>query len=179
MPFLRVTVNSYKIRANMIHVKSIESLVIYVSLFGSFIMNTKVKKPFYKRVWFWAIAVVIVIPMIAGAGNSGAEDHTKTATSTKSKSTSSSSTPTTQKWTQADYDALTVGDIMNNAEGGENMDDVTAKFGKPTSTNDMSIGDTSSRTATWMHLTSDVILTFDKQEDGSWLLSSKNSSGLK
>ena len=44
----------------------------------------KVKKPFYKKVWFWALVVIVIA--IGGIGGSGSDDSSK-----DSKSSSSSS----------------------------------------------------------------------------------------
>ncbi len=88
-----------------------------------------------------------------------------------------------QDWTQADYDALPKGDIMNNGAGGANMEDVIKTYGKPMSSTDSSVNNMSTRTSIWTNtnggLTANVTLSFMKQDDGSYLLYSALSSGLK
>lgn len=148
-------------------------------------MDSKVKKPFYKRVWFWVIVVIVVIiaASMGGSKNNSSSATSATSSSSSAAASSSSSKVTVQKWTQADYDALTAGDIMNKGAGGTNMDELTDKFGKAKSTSDSTIDTTTTRTATWTNtngdLGSSVILQFDQQDDGTWLLVSKASTGLK
>ncbi|GAK30391.1 hypothetical protein WOSG25_021880 [Weissella oryzae SG25] len=149
-------------------------------------MDSKVKKPFYKRVWFWVIAVIVLLA-IGGAmgGNKNSKTSATTSSSSSTSKASSSSSVASQKWSQADYDALTAGDIVNNGAGGENMDTVTSKFGKASTVTESTISNTTVKTAIWTNTNGDmgsgsnVTLQFAKQDDGTWLLTSKASTGLK
>lgn len=104
-------------------------------------------------------------------------------TDTSSSSSVSSTDSNIKDWTQADYDALPKGDIMNNGAGGANMEDVIKTYGKPMSSTDSSVNNMSTRTSIWTNtncgLTANVTLSFMKQDDGSYLLYSALSSGLK
>ena len=86
------------------------------------------------------------------------------------------------KWTKADFDALTVGDSLTGV-GGANYDEIVAKYGKPKTSSDTQSGDYTVRNASWSKMTSNgsyesVDLSFTQQQDGSYLLSMKNSSSL-
>lgn len=152
--------------------------------------NTYVqKKPFYKRVWFWILVVLVLAVVFGISGNKGNNNKNSVSSSSsakKSETNSSSSAPTenkTQKWSQSDYDGLAKGDIMNNGAGGANMDDVIAKFGKPSSSTDSSVNNMNTRTSIWTNtnggFTANVTLSFVKQANGTYLLYSAASTGLK
>lgn len=51
----------------------------------------KVKKPFFKRIWFWVLVVVVTI--VVGGGASGGKPNKTTTTSNSSSTTSSSEIP--------------------------------------------------------------------------------------
>lgn len=149
------------------------------------------KKRFYKRVWFWILAIVVLMIIGGSLGgdnkNASSSDSSSNSTTAKSSSStssqSSSSSTSAQEWTQSDYDSLAKGDIMNNGAGGANMNDVISKYGKPSTSTDSSVNDMNTRTSTWTNtnggFTSNVILSFMKQDDGSYLLYSAASTGLK
>ncbi|WP_048765926.1 CD20-like domain-containing protein [Streptococcus cristatus] len=85
-------------------------------------------------------------------------------------------------WTKEQFDALKEGDIANNGAGGTKYDDVIRDHGKPNDENTTSISDHESKTITYTSTGSkfqSVILTFAKQEDGSFLLTVKISNGLE
>ncbi len=73
----------------------------------------KVKKPFYKRVWFIALAVIVVIGIIAGTGN-------------ENESTTSQSTPQQQE--QIEYISYDVSELMTDLE--ENAMNAENKYNK-------------------------------------------------
>ncbi|TYC48112.1 hypothetical protein ESZ50_10085 [Weissella muntiaci] len=142
-------------------------------------MKDKVKKPFYKRIWVWVIALLVIGGIASSQGSSTSDSSSSSSAKSSSVSSASSSSVTSQKWTLADYDALAVGDTLSGV-GGANYDDIVAKFGKPDTSSDTQSGDYSMRSADWTSLTDgSVFLTFTKQADGTWLLSSKTSSDLK
>lgn len=155
--------------------------------------NTYVqKKPFYKRVWFWIVVVIVIILLGSmGGKKSDVKSTSSTSSTTKvdkkeaasSSSTSAKTEDKTQKWSQADYDSLAKGDIANNGAGGANMDDIIAKFGKASSSSDSSVNNLNTRTSIWTNtnggFTSNVTLSFAKQDNGTYLLYSAASTGLK
>ncbi|KMK52756.1 hypothetical protein FEFB_15040 [Fructobacillus sp. EFB-N1] len=139
--------------------------------------NTYVqKKPFYKKAWFWIVVVLVVVIGGAGAGGSSSKNDSGSSSSKTSKKS-------TQKWTQADFDSLQKGDMMNKAQGGESLSSIESKYGKPSSTSNSSVNGMDTQIAIWSNtngsLGSNVTLSFMKQDDGSWLLYSAASTGLK
>lgn len=104
-------------------------------------------------------------------------------------SSASSSIESSQKqedakfnWTKEQFDALQVGDIINYGAGGTNYDDVASVHGEPNNVTTSSVNDHDSKTVSYTSTGSkykSVILSFSKQDDGSFLLTSKVSSGLE
>lgn len=85
-------------------------------------------------------------------------------------------------WTKEQFDALQVGDIINYGAGGTNYDDVASVHGEPNDVTTSSVNDHDSKTVSYTSTGSkykSVILSFSKQDDGSFLLTSKVSSGLE
>ena len=85
-------------------------------------------------------------------------------------------------WTKEQFDALQVGDIINYGAGGTNYDDVASVHGEPNNVTTSSVNDHDSKTVSYTSTGSKykrVILSFSKQDDGSFLLTSKASSGLE
>ena len=85
-------------------------------------------------------------------------------------------------WTKEQFDALQVGDIINYGAGGTNYDDVASVHGEPNNVTTSSVNDHDRKTVSYTSTGSkykSVILSFSKQDDGSFLLTSKVSSGLE
>lgn len=85
-------------------------------------------------------------------------------------------------WTKEQFDALQVGDIINYGAGGTNYDDVASVHGEPNNVTTSSVNDHDSKTVSYTSTGSkykSVILSFSKQDDGSFLFTSKVSSGLE
>lgn len=85
-------------------------------------------------------------------------------------------------WTKEQFDALQIGDIINYGAGGTNYDDVASVHGEPNNVTTSSVNDHDSKTVSYTSTGSkykSVILSFSKQDDGSFLLTSKVSSGLE
>lgn len=85
-------------------------------------------------------------------------------------------------WTQANFDALVVGNPLNGV-GGVSYDDVIAKYGNPTTSMDTQVAGLNLRSSTWMTNTASgstaiINLTFAKQEDGTYLLNTKTAESL-
>lgn len=85
-------------------------------------------------------------------------------------------------WTKAEFDALKEGDILKKDAGGTKYDDVIRDHGKPTDETTSTVSDSEIKTITYLSGGSKyqaVILTFSKNEDGSFLLTSKIGTGLE
>ena len=85
-------------------------------------------------------------------------------------------------WTKEQFDALQVGDIINYGAGGTNYDDIASVHGEPNNVTTSSVNDHDNKTVSYTSTGSkykSVILSFSKQDDGSFLLTSKVSSGLE
>ena len=89
---------------------------------------------------------------------------------------------TTFTWTKAEFDALKEGDILKRGAGGTKYDDVIRDHGKPTDETTSTVSGSELKTITYLPEGSKyqaVILTFSKNEDGSFLLTSKIGTGLE
>ena len=85
-------------------------------------------------------------------------------------------------WTKAEFDALKEGDILKKGAGGTKYDDVIRDHGKPTDETTSTVSGSELKTITYLPEGSKyqaVILTFSKNEDGSFLLTSKIGTGLE
>lgn len=104
-------------------------------------------------------------------------------------SSASSSIESSQKeedakfnWTKEQFDALVTGDIMNNGAGGSKYDDIIKEHGEPSDTNTSSVNDHESKTISYTSLGTkykSVVLSFAKQDDGTFLLTTKVATGLE
>lgn len=163
--------------------------------------NTKVLAIVGTALSVGSILIVIGTQMIYGQAIKTAGEVTKTvieasseieeaassASSELKEVTSSASSAVEEitegefKWTKASFDALTVGDTLSGA-GGESYDSVIKQFGKPESESESTIGDVSNKLVTYTTFNSgfkSVSLSFSKQPDGQFLLSSKSATGLE
>ena len=85
-------------------------------------------------------------------------------------------------WTKAEFDALKEGDILKKGAGGTKYEDVIRDHGKPTDETTSTVSGSELKTITYLPEGSKyqaVILTFSKNEDGSFLLTSKIGTGLE
>lgn len=136
----------------------------------------KVKKPFYKRIWFWILAVVVVIAIAGGLGSQGNKNSgNKTTTS---KTATSSSKKEGGKITRTEFDSIKLGDLMQNGNGGAKLDDLKSKFGNPSSTSSSTTNGVKTDLVTWTNVEggwgANVIVSFT---DGNAF--SKNLTGFK
>ncbi len=127
--------------------------------------------------------VLITQAMYARALNNVSKD-VETAVSSANSSIESSKKEEEAKfnWTKEQFDALKQGDIINDGAGGTSYDDVIREHGKPTDETTASVNDHESKTISYVSMGNkykNVILTFSKQDDGSFLLTSKISTGLE
>lgn len=89
---------------------------------------------------------------------------------------------TKSTWTKAEFDALKEGDILKKGAGGTKYEDVIRDHGKPTDETTSTVSGSEIKTITYLPGGSQyqaVILTFSKNEDGSFLLTSKIGTGLE
>ena len=89
---------------------------------------------------------------------------------------------TKSTWTKAEFDALKEGDILKRGAGGTKYDDVIRDHGTPTDETTSTVSGSELKTITYLPGGSKyqaVILTFSKNEDGSFLLTSKIGTGLE
>ena len=108
------------------------------------------------------------------------ENEEKKDTQTKEEKEKEENTKST--WTKAEFDALKEGDILKKGAGGTNYEDVIRDHGKPTDETTSTVSGSELKTITYLPGGSKyqaVILTFSKNEDGSFLLTSKIGTGLE
>ena len=141
----------------------------------------KVKKPFYKRVWFWLLVIVVVAAIGGGLNNKGkssSESTEKTTVSKTDKTSSNTSKKESGKITRADFDSIKLGDLMENGNGGAKLDDLKAQFGNPSSTSSSTTNGVKTDLVTWTNVEggwgANVIVSFT---DGNAF--SKNLTGFK
>lgn len=104
-------------------------------------------------------------------------------------SSASSSIESSQKeedakfnWTKEQFDALVTGDITNRGAGGSNYDDIVKEHGEPSDTNTSTVNDHENKTISYTSIGTKykaVILSFAKQDDGTFLLITKVGNGLE
>lgn len=104
-------------------------------------------------------------------------------------SSASSSIDSSQKeedakfnWTKEQFDALVTGDIANRGAGGSNYDDIIKEHGEPSDTNTSTVNDHENKTISYTSIGTKykaVILSFAKQDDGTFLLITKVGNGLE
>lgn len=141
----------------------------------------KVKKPFYKRVWFWILVIIVLVVIGGGLNNKGkssSESTEKTAVSKTDKTSASTSKKESGKITRADFDSIKLGDLMQSGNGGAKLDELKTKFGKPSSTSSSTTNGIKTDIVTWTNVEggwgANVIVSFT---DGNAF--SKNLTGFK
>ncbi|AXH04282.1 DUF3862 domain-containing protein [Lactiplantibacillus plantarum] len=119
----------------------------------------KVKKPFYKRVWFWILAVIVVLVIGGSLGSKSNSNHTD-----NSNKSTSAKTDNSGKITRSQFDSIKIGDLMNNAQGGDTLDSLKKKFGKPQSTSSDTTNGVKTDVVTWTNVAggfgANVIVSF-------------------
>ncbi|CIV27916.1 CD20-like family [Streptococcus pneumoniae] len=131
-----------------------------------------------------SIAIVLVTQAIYAKSLKELGKNVEETVSSVSSSIESSQKEEDAKfnWTKEQFDALQVGDIINYGAGGTNYDDIASVHGEPNNVTTSSVNDHDSKTVSYTSTGSkykSVILSFSKQDDGSFLLTSKVSSGLE
>ena len=131
-----------------------------------------------------SIAIVLVTQaMYAKTLNQVGKDVEKAVTSASSSIESSQKQEDAKfNWTKEQFDALVTGDIMNFGAGGSKYDDIVKEHGEPSDTNTSSVNDHESKTISYTSLGTkykSVVLSFAKQDDGTFLLTTKVATGLE
>lgn len=132
------------------------------------------------------VSMVIVIAtqlMYARALNNVAKNVEETVSSVSSSIESSQKEEDAKfNWTKEQFDALVTGDIMNFGAGGSNYDDIIKEHGEPSDTNTSSVNNHENKTISYTALGTkykSVVLSFSKQDDGTFLLTTKVATGLE
>lgn len=131
-----------------------------------------------------SMAIVLITQTMYARTLNNVSKDVETAVSSANSSIESSKKEDETKfnWTKEQFDALKQGDIINRGAGGTNYNDVISEHGKPTDENTTSVNDHENKTISYTSMGKkykSVILTFSKQDDGSFLLTSKVSTGLE
>ena len=108
-----------------------------------------VKKPFYKKVWFWVLAILAII-VIGGAVGGGSGSDTTSVSESKSNSSNKITSQNTQNnaYRKA-FDNIAVGDLMNHGDGGTALSDVEKVLGKPSTTSTTTIQGIETKSCIW------------------------------
>lgn len=132
------------------------------------------------------VSIAIVLgtqAMYAKSLDKLSKDIEQSVTSTSSSSDSSQKQEDTKfNWTKEQFDALVTGDIANRGAGGSKYDDIIKEHGEPSDTNTTTVNDHENKTISYTSFDKEyksVILSFAKQEDGSFLLITKVATGLE
>ena len=132
------------------------------------------------------VSIAIVLgtqAMYAKSLDKLSKDIEQSVTSTSSSSDSSQKQEDTKfNWTKKQFDALVTGDIANRGAGGSKYDDIIKEHGEPSDTNTTTVNDYENKTISYTSFDKEyksVILSFAKQEDGSFLLTTKVATGLE
>ena len=131
-----------------------------------------------------SMAIVLITQSMYANALNNVSKNVETAVSSANSSIEDSKKEDETKfnWTKEQFDALKQGDIINRGAGGTNYNDVISEHGKPTDENTTSVNDHENKTISYTSMGKkykSVILTFSKQDDGSFLLTSKISTGLE
>lgn len=100
------------------------------------VVKGKIKKPFYKKIWFWVLIIILVAAIGGGMGG----DETNTASEPESTSTKtvdtetveeeSSEKPKEEAKTYGISDEVNVGDVMYVVNGVETATNVGGEYGQ-------------------------------------------------
>ena len=161
-------------------------LALLLGLIGIFVnrKNTKTLAIVGTALAAVSMAVVLITQSMYSKALDDASKAVETAVSEVETSMSSSQAAVDEnfKWTKADFDALVVGETLSGV-GGTNLDEIIAKFGEPQTSSESSSENYTTKYVDYNTMGGteykSVSLQFVQQEDGSWLLSYKHSSGIE
>lgn len=132
------------------------------------------------------VSIAIVLgtqAMYAKSLDKLSKDIEQSVTSTSSSSDSSQKEKDDKfNWTKEQFDALMTGDITNRGAGGSKYDDIIKEHGEPSNITTSTVNDYESKTISYTSFGTKyktVVLTFAKQDDGTFLLTSKVGNGLE
>lgn len=161
-------------------------LALILGIIGLFVNKKRPKTLAIIGTVIAVVSMAIVLgtqAMYAKSLDKLSKDIEKTTISTSSSNeTSKKEEKTKFNWTKEQFDALKQGDIINNGAGGTNYDDVIREHGEPSDTNTTTVNDHENKTISYTSFDKglkSVVLSFAKQEDGSFLLISKVATGLE
>lgn len=111
----------------------------------------KVKKPFYKKVWFWILAIVVLAIIGGSLGGSDDKQAAKDGDNgtEKAQKNASSESKTNDTALKDNFDKIVIGDILSNGEGGTSLEEVKGVFGEPDSTSETNIEGQTAKMMTW------------------------------
>ena len=161
-------------------------LALILGVIGLFVNKKRPKTLAIIGTVIAVVSMAIVLgtqAMYAKSLDNLSKDIEKTTISTSSSNeTSKKEEKTKFNWTKEQFDALKQGDIINNGAGRTNYDDVIREHGEPSDTNTTTVNDHENKTISYTSFDKglkSVVLSFAKQEDGSFLLISKVATGLE
>lgn len=164
-------------------------LAILALIFGliGFVINRKRPKTLAIIGTVLAIVSIVIVlvtqSMYARALNDAAKNVEDTVSSVSSSIESSQKEEDAKfNWTKEQFDALVTGDIANRGAGGSKYDDIVKEHGEPNDTNTSSVNDHENKTISYTSVGTKykaVILSFAKQDDGTFLLITKVGNGLE
>jgi hypothetical protein len=131
-----------------------------------------------------SIAIVLVTQAMYAKSLDKIGKDVEQAVSSASSSIESSQKEEDAKfnWTKEQFDALVTGDIANRGAGGSKYDDIVKEHGEPSDTNTSTVNDHENKTISYTSIGTKykaVILSFAKQDDGTFLLITKVGNGLE
>lgn len=164
-------------------------LAILALIFGliGFVINRKRPKTLAIIGTVLAVVSMVIVlvtqSMYARALNDAAKNVEDTVSSVSSSIESSQKEEDAKfNWTKEQFDALVTGDIANRGAGGSKYDDIVKEHGEPSDTNTSSVNDHENKTISYTSVGTKykaVILSFAKQDDGTFLLITKVGNGLE
>ena len=164
-------------------------LAILALIFGliGFVINRKRPKTLAIIGTVLAIVSMVIVlvaqSMYARVLNDAAKNVEDTVSSVSSSIESSQKEEDDKfNWTKEQFDALVTGDIANRGAGGSQYDDIVKEHGEPSDTNTSSVNDYENKTISYTSLGTkykSVVLSFSKQDDGTFLLTTKVATGLE
>ena len=131
-----------------------------------------------------SIAIVLATQAMYAKSLDKISKNVEQAVSSASSSIESSQKEEDAKfnWTKEQFDALVTGDIANRGAGGSKYDDIVKEHGEPSDTNTSTVNDHENKTISYTSIGTKykaVILSFAKQDDGTFLLITKVGNGLE
>ena len=109
------------------------------------------KKPFYKKGCFWILAVIaiIIIGAVAGGGDDSSSDKSSRSNNAETSHNKDDRTISKNAELRKKFDAIVVGDLMSNGDGGTSLTDVEKSLGKPVSTSTTNLQNVKVKDETW------------------------------